>query len=186
MCIICCGNYDINITMLNCSECKLITEIPKELVNLIELYCWDSQIEVIPKELVNLKQLHCSHTQVKEIPKELVNLTEIDCDYTNIKEIPKELVNLTFLHCPNTQIKEIPKELINFTYIYYDKDCIQDKSWLKSKQEVKKIIKFQKYWKKYGKFINKLPTLWKIAEYYTEKKYSPENILKYINLEDFN
>jgi hypothetical protein len=28
-----------------------------------------------------------------------------------------------------------------------------------------------------------LPTLWKIAEYYTKKKYSPENILKYIKLD---
>lgn len=41
------------------------------------------------------------------------------------------------------------------------------------------FIKFLKLYKKY-KF--KL-TLWKIAEYYTKKKYSPENILKYINLD---
>ncbi len=28
-----------------------------------------------------------------------------------------------------------------------------------------------------------LKKLWKIAEYYTKKKYSPDNILKYVNLE---
>jgi hypothetical protein len=29
----------------------------------------------------------------------------------------------------------------------------------------------------------KLPTLWKIAEYYTARKYSPENVLLYISLD---
>lgn len=48
-----------------------------------------------------------------------------------------------------------------------------------TKLKVKKIIKLQRFIKLYIR----LPTLWKIAEYYTKKKYSPENILKYINLE---
>lgn len=42
----------------------------------------------------------------------------------------------------------------------------------------KKIKKFQNLWKKYKK--NKI--LWQIAEYYSAKKYSPLNILKYIDL----
>jgi hypothetical protein len=50
---------------------------------------------------------------------------------------------------------------------------------LKTEDEIKKIISLQKYWKLY----KNLPTLWEIAEYYTKKKYSPENILKYIELE---
>lgn len=62
-------------------------------------------------------------------------------------------------------------------------DCYWDRSWLKTITEVKKIIKLQKFWKKNRKFIVNLPTLWKIAEYYTKKKYSAINILKYINLD---
>lgn len=40
------------------------------------------------------------------------------------------------------------------------------------------VLKIQRYWRLYKKF----PTLWKISEYYTSKKYSPNNILKYIDL----
>ena len=47
---------------------------------------------------------------------------------------------------------------------------------MKKPHEVKKIIKLQRYIKLYLK----LQTLWKIAEYYTKKKYAPENALKYI------
>jgi hypothetical protein len=54
---------------------------------------------------------------------------------------------------------------------------------LKTEDEIKKIIPLQKYWKKNGKFIINLPTLWGIAEYFSAKKYSPENILKYIELD---
>lgn len=44
--------------------------------------------------------------------------------------------------------------------------------------KIQSKIKIFNCYKKYKK--NKI--LWKIAEYYTKKKYSPENILKYINL----
>lgn len=47
------------------------------------------------------------------------------------------------------------------------------------KLKVKKLIKLQRFIKLYIR----LPILWRIAEYYTKKKYAPENILKYINLE---
>lgn len=39
-------------------------------------------------------------------------------------------------------------------------------------------IKIQKKWR----LIKKFPTLWKIAEYYTAKKYAPENIIDKIDL----
>lgn len=42
------------------------------------------------------------------------------------------------------------------------------------------VIKIQRYWR----LRKKIPTLWKIAEYYTSKKYSPNNILKYVNLNE--
>ena len=34
------------------------------------------------------------------------------------------------------------------------------------------------------KWNKNLPTLWKIAEYYTKQKYSPNSIMKYIKLDD--
>ena len=80
----------------------------------------------------------------------------MSCYNTGIKEIPKELVSLVEIRV-NNMILKVPKELINI-----------------------KIIKLQRYIKLYIK----LPILWKIAEYYTKKKLSPENVLKYINLED--
>ena len=50
-----------------------------------------TQITEIPKELVNLKELYCSWTDIKEIPKELVNLEELYYSCSKITEIPKEI-----------------------------------------------------------------------------------------------
>jgi hypothetical protein len=61
-----------------------------------------------------------------------------------------------------------------------DSNCNWDKSWEAKKYDLNKIIILQKYFKLKNKT---LPILWKIAEYYTAKKYSPENIFKYINLD---
>lgn len=41
------------------------------------------------------------------------------------------------------------------------------------------IVKIQRLFR----WVKKLPILWKIAEYYSAKKYKPENILKYIKLD---
>lgn len=46
-----------------------------------------------------------------------------------------------------------------------------------------KIIKIQRLYRLYKWNKNK-KTLWCIAEYYTVKKYSPNNILNYIELND--
>ena len=187
MCIICSGNYDINSTYLNCSFCKNIKKIPKKLINLTELNCNYTKIKKIPKKFINLTNLHCEKTQIKkipkelvnlkilyccesikikEIPKELVNLTELICNYTEIKKIPKELVNLVYLDCEFTKIKKIPKELINLNNLYHNyNSCVHDDSWIKTEDEINKIIKLQKFIKLYLK----LPTLWKISEYYTKK-----------------
>lgn len=224
MCIICTGDYDINLTELNCSNCNDIVEIPKELVNLKQLRCYYTEITNIPKELVNLEYLSCFGNEINEIPKELVNLiyldcgeayierlpkelinlrelncescrilieipkefvnlTKFDCYDTKVKEIPKELINLTHLDCRYSQVKEIPKELVNLKDVKIPLDCIWDRSWIKTDNEINKINNFQIFWKKYGNYITKLPTLWKIAEYYTARKYSPENIMKYLDLE---
>lgn len=140
MCIICTGDYDINLTKLDCKCCNKIQEIPKELVNLIYLNCFKC---------------------------------------TNLLYIPKELINLKKLEIRRTKVKRIPKELMNLRHVKFGPACFWDVSWLKDNFPINKIIPLQRYWKLY----RKLPTLWKIAEYYTKKRYSPENILKYIELE---
>ncbi len=45
--------------------------------------------------------------------------------------------------------------------------------------KIDQIIKIQRLFR----WNKKLPVLWKIAEYYTAKKYAPDYALKYINLE---
>lgn len=45
---------------------------------------------------------------------------------------------------------------------------------------INNAVLISNWYKKY----KRIQTLWKIAEYYTSNKYSPENALKYINLED--
>lgn len=62
----------------------------------------------------------------------------------------------------------------NYKLIYYQL-CYKD--------DLDKIIKIQRLYKRYK--WNKIKnTLWFIAEYYTKKKYSPDDILNYITLDD--
>lgn len=157
--------------------------IPKELINLTKLNLSGTKVKKIPKELIKLEELYCEGEIVLKIPNTFINLKKLKCfDSTNIKTIPKEFVNLTKLICYNTNIKNIPKELVNLKILIKPQNCIWDKSWIKNENEIQKIIILQRFWKRNGKFIIKLPVLWKIAEYYMSKKYSPENILKYVDL----
>ena len=182
----------INLNYIECGYTK-ISKIPKEFENLTYLYCENSKITEIPKELNKIAYLRCKNTKINNIPFTLIHLQYIELYNTKITEIPKELVNLNYINCCKTKIKTIPKELVNLTRLICDKTeaappfylisssynlVTQDKSWFKTKHEIKKIIKLQKYWKIYFKY----PILWKIAEYYTAKKYSPKNIMKYIDL----
>lgn len=66
----------------------------------------------------------------------------------------------TGFYLGDIELKQFKKEFYKINSIYY----------------VNKIGNWYKYNKK-----NKI--LWKIAEYYIKKKYSPNNILKYINLD---
>jgi len=168
MCIICDGDYDINMIELECCSCQDITEIPN-LPNLKILDCSHTNITEIPN-LPNLEKLYCYKIEIKEIPN-LPNLEILWCYNTNITEIPN-LPNLEKLYCHNTNITEIPN-LPNLEMLYWDyKKC-------NNKQEVKelcsKFIIKRKVLNLY-RFKKKLPTLWKIAEYYTAIKYHPDNI----------
>jgi hypothetical protein len=111
MCRICKKEYDNDTVFIDC--CGNIKKIPKELVNLKTLYCFDTQVKKIPKTLINLKTLRIHNTQIKKIPKTLINLEILGCSDTQIKKIPKTLVNLEILGCTNTQIKFIPETLVN-------------------------------------------------------------------------
>lgn len=103
MCIICEGNYDINMTRLNCLSCKKIKTIPI-LPNLQELNCWDTKITEIPV-LPNLKILECYFTNIQKLPI-LPNLEKLYCYHTKLRIIPY-LPKLQELKCSNSELKEI-------------------------------------------------------------------------------
>jgi Leucine-rich repeat (LRR) protein len=178
MCILCTKSYTTNIIRINCDGCRKVKKIPDDLTNLRYLQCRNTKIKKIPKTLINLQVLECYNTKIPEIPKELVNLWSLDCRKTKIQEIPKELINLTHLNC--NKAKAQPPFYIESERIYL---VTQDRSWCKTENEIAKIVKLQKYWKLYFKLYSRHPVLWKIAEYYMSKKYSPGNIIKYIDLE---
>jgi hypothetical protein len=133
-------------------------DVPKELTNLEYLYCSNTSVSIIPKELAKLKSLYISHTYVTSIPEELICLNKLYFIFTNVKDIPKKLINLTNL-CVGTEH--------NIAII------------VRQKKIKNGFIKYVKLWKIYKLF----KTLWQIAEYYTKKKYHPNNIHKYINLD---
>ena len=79
----------------------------------------------------------------------------ISTGFNNI--IPTNMESRFYLN--EIELKQFKKEFYKLNSVYY----------------ARKIYNWYKYNKK-----NKI--LWKIAEYYTKIKYSPENILKYIDL----
>lgn len=168
----------INLHVIDCSGSHVL-EIPNELINLVELYCDDCQINSIPKELINLRELYCSNTNISNIPKELINLEVIEACDTYIQTLPKELVNLTTFYYSNDNFKYLPKNLKSLYYIHNE----DSDEYIEGEYDIsvfinKTIIAF-----KLGRIFRlkkQLPTLWKIADYYTKQKYHPENMYKYI------
>jgi Leucine-rich repeat (LRR) protein len=78
MCGICRNDYDKNsINFIDC--CRNVKKIPKDLINLKILYCFDAQVKKIPKTLINLKTLRIHNTQIKFIPDTLINLVILGC-----------------------------------------------------------------------------------------------------------
>jgi hypothetical protein len=59
---------------------------------------------------------------------------------------------------------------------------IELKQFKKEFYKLNSIYYTRKIWNWYKK-SKKTKILWKIAEYYTQKKYSPDNIMKYIDFE---
>lgn len=173
MCVICTGKYSTNCMILR--TCHRVEYIPKELRTLMALDCSFSKIKSIPKELINLQHLCCCNTKINYIPKELINLNTLDCNNTNVSHIPKELIKLEKLYCSSTKVNYIPRELINVRFLGIGNRFINQ---LECQEFINKLFVTYKLSELY-KLNKKMPTLWKIAEYYTSQKYHPDYILNY-------
>ena len=108
MCIICTGDYDESLTVLDCHWCSEITEIPKALIELTKLYCYRTKVTTIPYTLTNLTTLDCRYTKVTTIPNSLIELTRLNCYGTKMTTIPDTLVNLEH-HLPKHNVKLLKK-----------------------------------------------------------------------------
>jgi len=91
-----------------------------DLYNSIGLFLFNKQLTEIPKEignLINLKSLYLNSNQLTKIPKEignLINLKELSLSNNKLTEIPKEIGNLTNLEALwlyKNQLTKIPKEV---------------------------------------------------------------------------
>jgi len=160
MCIICTRNFTVETTEI--VACNKVKNIPKKLT------CKNTDIKEIPKELVNLECLKCGDTSIKELPNTLTKLTYLSCKNIEITEIPKELISLVEIRVNNMIIK-VPKELINIKGIRASGCGIinWDSSWMKTKDEIKKNIKLQRYIKLYLK----LPNLWKLLNIIQKRNF---------------
>ena len=78
---------------------KLNDIFDDEKMSIIEIYCSGNKITEIPKEICQLINLHtfiCSSNQITEIPKEifqLINLHTFGCSSNKITEIPIDIIN---------------------------------------------------------------------------------------------
>jgi hypothetical protein len=79
-----------------------------------------------------------------------------------------------FIYQVNGYIQTYPKSEPNYKEIY---------NQIHYSRVEDKIIKIQRLYRLY-KWNKHKKSLWEIAEYYTAKKYSPSNILNYIELDD--
>ena len=102
-----------------------------------------------------------NNPKIKNIPyiKGMKGLYVFNCKEVKNIENSKELTKLFISNCDN----------------FYNIDTIDNKKI----NEYLSSICIKRWYKKYKHF----KTLWKIAEYYTKRKYSPENILNYVYLE---
>jgi len=125
MCIICKGNYDVNMTILNCDSCPKLTSIP------------DTRMVRMPlaSSLTHLVYLNCfSCPLLKSIPN------------TRMVRMPlaSSLTDLTYLFCRSCPLlTSIPNN--NYNYINTS-SC----KWLNpDKDKISKLIKVQRMCKKY-------------------------------------
>jgi hypothetical protein len=199
MCVICYKTWDLRMDSL--VTCPNAMEIPSEMTELIFLYAQSANIIKIPATLTKLRHVDISGSGICCIPPELINLEYLDCKGSRVCDLPTTLTKLSILHCD--RIAKIPSELINLAhstlslwnisgihgikYFYNDSSKFYH-GYLRSgnllisnivAHNIVALIKFQRIFR----LRQKMRTLWKIAEYYTARKYAPNNALRYISLD---
>ncbi len=184
----------------------LITKLPSNLDELKILNCENTLIAKLPSNLGELKILNIRNTKISHIPNCITNLIYLDCENTLITKLPSNLDKLQFLNIRNTKINNL-SEIINSMRslrtirlgsnyiekiittnqidIYYTNN-IYKKTAVDFPEGYNRYVK---YMNGFRKFINVLTynkykdTLWEIGEYYSKKRYHPDNILKYVSLD---
>lgn len=132
----------------------------------IKIKFYINNIELLNNHLINNLLFKSNNNQ--DIKIDIFNNNKLIIEYNN-----REYYNMDRKYI----------SIISFNRAYIHK--LNENSLYKFKQECYDLYKIQSQikifnlYKKYKK--NKI--LWKIAEYYTAKKYSPEKILKYIDLD---
>lgn len=167
MCRICDNDYE-GVRRLSLQNCPNIVEIPiipglqeLEIHNLPKLV----EIPIIPG-LQRLYIQNCPNLIKIPIIPELQELHLYHL--TNKVKIPiiLSLQILYIYNCTHLHDRYITS---NDKIIEFMNSSIRIKRWYKNMRYLKS---------------DRVKTLWKIADYYTSKKYAPENALKFINLED--
>ncbi len=191
MCRICDSNYeydDYEIEFgiyLEIKDCNNITNIPNIDINGLKIINCNNLTEI--SNIKHLEELHIINCdKIIEIP----NLTSLS--HLTVEKLPKliqiypmeNLEKLCIIDCPKLiQFMHKKPNLGNCSLISLTiKDCLHlrniytdDISKMKQYITIMTITKWYKY-------NYKTKILWKIAEYFSAKKYSPKNVLKYINL----
>jgi hypothetical protein len=83
MCIICNKEYNINIIKIEIINCKKVTEIPKELINLEEIIIIKcDNFNKIHNTFTKLKKLYIHYfNNIPDIPVNFTNLEELQLDF---------------------------------------------------------------------------------------------------------
>ena len=111
MCVICEGEYSIDDTELDCSNCPQLTTIPATLTNLTRLDCSNCpQLTTIPATLTKLTHLYCHNCpQLTAIP------VVINLDESAYPHLTRKIVTLT----PSSITYYLPYTETTISYCYH-------------------------------------------------------------------
>ncbi len=98
MCQICDGGCNETITILDCSNCPLLTSIP-DLPNLTQLDCSNCSLLVTISALPSLTRLECYKCPLLATISALPSLTELNCSNCPLLAAIPTLPSLTRLYC---------------------------------------------------------------------------------------
>jgi hypothetical protein len=166
MCQICNNEYKgLNILIID--NCPKVVQIPN-IQGLNNLNIWNCPNVV---QILHIQGL--DHLNITNCPK-IVQIPHI-----------QRLKRLVIINCPNiSQINQNANSLIRLIIYckYFNSIHTCDKEKIK---QYLNIIKITSWYKRMLYLKSKrMKILWRIAEYYTAKKYSPANVFKYLDLND--